>query len=215
MVGPLAKKFSVRTISFCSYILLGSACLIFGPSHLLGLDTFISNVADCNVKFKLCSKNATEIALAECKIDFLECRGEAKGETYAMLIGSLVLLGTAAGSAVVPILLELVQAIKDEMGVKPGANERGSALFTMGSALGSIIGNWLGGSLYRAFKNPTTCDIMAGLAFSMAIFYFIMNIWPGVLLRKNKEDSNKHPDQLPTPNHPQDLGKISRLLEED
>jgi hypothetical protein len=60
-----------------------------------------------------------------------------------------VLLGSAAGTVVVPILLEMVQSIKDAMGVKPGANERGSALFTMGSALGSIVGNWVGGALYK------------------------------------------------------------------
>ncbi len=60
-----------------------------------------------------------------------------------------MLLGSAAGTVVVPILLEMVQSIKDAMGVKPGANERGSALFTMGSALGSIVGNWVGGALYK------------------------------------------------------------------
>jgi MFS family permease len=39
-VGPLAKKFSVRTISFCSYILIGLACLMFGPSYTLKFDTY-------------------------------------------------------------------------------------------------------------------------------------------------------------------------------
>jgi uncharacterized membrane protein YfcA len=91
----------------------------------------------------------------------------------------------------------MVQAIKDEMGVKPGANERGSALFTMGSALGSIIGNWVGGYLYKQFKNPITCDIMAAMSFTMAIFYFSMNIWPGFLIKKTKDESVKYPDQLP------------------
>ena len=65
-----------------------------------------------------------------------------------MLVFSLILLGTGAGTVVVPILLELVSSIKDALGVMPGANERGSALFTMGSALGSIVGNWVGGALY-------------------------------------------------------------------
>jgi len=31
-VGPLAKKFSVRIISFTAYLLLGCAALMFGPS---------------------------------------------------------------------------------------------------------------------------------------------------------------------------------------
>jgi predicted MFS family arabinose efflux permease len=119
-----------------------------------------------------------------CKEYFKKCRGSAGAETVATLIVSLILLGSAAGTVVVPILLELVQSVKDALGVKPGANERGSALFTMGSALGSIVGNWVGGALYKEYKNPITCDIMAAMSFTMGILYFLMNIWPGFLLKK-------------------------------
>ena len=89
-----------------------------------------------------------------------------------------------------PILLELVQSVKEALGVKPGANERASALFTMGSALGSIVGNWVGGGLYKAYKNPITCDIIAGMSFSMGILYFLMNIWPGFLIKKDEQDQS-------------------------
>ena len=65
-----------------------------------------------------------------------------------VLISSLIVLGCASGTVVVPILLELVSSVKESIGAKPGANEKGSALFTMCGALGSIIGNWLGGFFY-------------------------------------------------------------------
>ncbi len=43
-VGPLAKKYSTRAISFCSYMLIGAACLMFGPSHMLGFDTYQNRI---------------------------------------------------------------------------------------------------------------------------------------------------------------------------
>lgn len=179
-VGPLAKKYSTKKISFCSYLMIGVACLIFGPSHVLKFDTYQLRVGECSVEYNDCIKDTSKI---KCKENFDECRGEAGAETIGILIVSLILLGSAAGTVVVPILLELVQSVKDALGVKPGANERGSALFTMGSALGSIVGNWVGGALYKEFKNPITCDIMAAMSFTMGILYFLMNIWPGFLVK--------------------------------
>lgn len=186
-VGPLAKKFSTRIISFCSYILLGLACLLFGPSHVLGIDTYNEEIKECNFKKNVCLR-LEEFTPKECETWFFACRGEASTSTIVTLVISLILLGGAAGTVVVPILLELVQSIKDAMGVKPGANERGSALFTMGSALGSIIGNWVGGALYKKYRNPITCDIMAGMSFTMAFVYFLMNIYPGFLIKNVKKE---------------------------
>jgi hypothetical protein len=60
----------------------------------------------------------------------------------------LVFLGAASGSVVVPILVELVTAVKDALGTKPGANEKGSALFTMFGAIGSILASIIGSSLF-------------------------------------------------------------------
>jgi predicted MFS family arabinose efflux permease len=103
-----------------------------------------------------------------------------------MLIASLIVLGTASGTVVVPILLELVQAIKDGLGVLPGANEKASALFTMSTAIGSILGNWLGGFFYQLVGNETTGDIFGMMSLIMGGLYFAMNIWPGLLLPKKK-----------------------------
>jgi hypothetical protein len=163
--------------------LITLACLIFGPSHFFGLDTHQENLNECEDKKILCNYYKVKTP-QECEQEFVDCKGDITAGTYSTLIVSLIMLGAASGSVVVPILLELVQSIKDAVGARPGANEKGSAFFTMGRALGSIAGNWIGGFLYKKYKNPITCDIMAALAFSMGIIYFGMNIWPGCLIKK-------------------------------
>lgn len=58
----------------------------------------------------------------------------------------------------------------------------------MGGALGSILGNWVGGFLYAVLGNPITCDIFAIMALSMAAFYFLANIYPAFLLKKKTSE---------------------------
>jgi MFS family permease len=65
-----------------------------------------------------------------------------------MTVIGLLVLGAGTGSVVVPILVELVSSIKDSMGARPGANDKASGLFTMCSALGTILGPVIGGFLY-------------------------------------------------------------------
>jgi len=57
----------------------------------------------------------------------------------------------------------------------------------MGTALGTILGSQLGGFLYLKYRNQTTCDIIAIMSFSMAAFYFMMNIWPAFLFPKKQD----------------------------
>jgi hypothetical protein len=54
----------------------------------------------------------------------------------------------------------------------------------MGGALGSIMGNWVGGFLFSKFGNPITCDIFAFMALTMGTIYFLANIYPAFLLKK-------------------------------
>jgi MFS family permease len=103
-----------------------------------------------------------------------------------------VVLGIASGSVIVPILLELVQAVKDEVGPKPGANEKASALFALFGALGSILATIIGSILFYSFENRVTSDIFAILSFLMAIIFFLANIKPA-FLRKKK------PAEVPAP----------------
>jgi predicted MFS family arabinose efflux permease len=100
------------------------------------------------------------------------------------LIIGLIFLGTASGSVIVPILVELVTAVKEALGAKPGANEKGSALFTMFGAIGSILAAIIGSLLYEVLGNRYTSDIFGGLSLLMLIVFFLMNIYPGFLLKK-------------------------------
>ena len=106
-----------------------------------------------------------------------------------MLIVGLIFLGTASGSVIVPILVELVTAVKDALGAKPGANEKGSALFTMFGAIGSILATIIGSMLYEFLDNRYASDIFGVLSLLMAILFFLMNISPGYLVKKAAQDT--------------------------
>ena len=93
-------------------------------------------------------------------------------------------MGAASGSVVVPILMELVTAVKETLGAKPGAIEKGSALFTMFGTIGSILAAIIGSVLYEVLGNRYTSDIFGLLSLLMLILFFLMNIYPGYLLKK-------------------------------
>ena len=52
----------------------------------------------------------------------------------------------------------------------------------MCSALGSILGLIIGGSLYEEIGINWTMNIYSFLSLLMGIIFFLMNIWPGFLL---------------------------------
>ncbi len=112
-----------------------------------------------------------------------------RNNNRVLLIVGLIFLGLASGSVIVPILMELVTAVKDALGAKPGANEKGSALFTMFGAIGSILATILGSILYEILDNRYASDIFGVLSFLMAIVFFYMNISPGYLLKKPSQDT--------------------------
>ena len=107
-----------------------------------------------------------------------------RDERLAFTIVGLIILGLGTGTVVVPILVDMTTAIREKLGpaVAQEANNKASGLFTMASAIGSILGPIVGAILYEKFYVHTTCDIFAIASFSMAIIFFIMNIWPGFLL---------------------------------
>ena len=92
LVSPLSKKFSSRSISFFSYLTISIGCLIFGPITLI--------------------QNAVENGCQD-EPNPSECVFNAQ-KAFAMV--GLVILGTGMGTVVVPILSELVVAIKEKMG---------------------------------------------------------------------------------------------------
>jgi MFS family permease len=52
----------------------------------------------------------------------------------------------------------------------------------MASAVGTIIGPILGGTLYDVIGVQNTVNIFAASSLFMAFLFFLMNIWPGFLL---------------------------------
>jgi len=76
-VGPLSKKFSVRTISFCSYILLGFSSLMFGPSKLFKFDTAEEKRLLCEKALEGCI-NGKLFPENECKFYFDLCEKDVR-----------------------------------------------------------------------------------------------------------------------------------------
>lgn len=103
-----------------------------------------------------------------------------------MTVIGLIVLGGGTGTVVVPILIELVSSIKETLGATGGtqANDKASGLFTMCSALGTILGPVIGGILYDQVGIQTTCDIFALSSIFMGLLFFAANIWPAFLLKK-------------------------------
>lgn len=177
MIGPISKKVNIRLISFFSYIIIAIGCFLLGPSRVLDIDTWREDRADCMTKY-------FPLDL----IKYAVCLDDARETRVNFMITALIVNGIGAGTVVVPILLELVTAVKDALGVMPGANEKASGLFTMCSAIGTIIGPFAGGVLYDNLGVQTTCDIFGLTSVSMAVIYFLMNIWPALLFKKKKGD---------------------------
>lgn len=71
-------------------------------------------------------------------------------------------------------------------------NDKASALFTMSAALSNILGVFVGsGVLYQYLRVNTTMDIYVGLSLAMGTLFFLMNVWPGFLLRPKLVESIK------------------------
>jgi MFS family permease len=183
MIGPISKKVNIRLISFFSYIIIALGCFLLGPSRVLDIDTWREDKADCLAQYPFILDPR-----------YVNCVDDARETRTNLMVIALIVLGTGAGTVVVPILLELVTSVKDALGVMPGANEKASGLFTMCSAVGTILGPMAGGILYDNFGVQTTCDIFGLTSVSMAVIYFIMNVWPALLIKKKKDPQQQADD---------------------
>lgn len=103
-VGSLAKKFGSRAVSVCSYIIIAIGCLIFGP--LSPINKILGD-----------KPNGTG---AQCTMDYIHKPQDMSCNDYfetrrTMSYVGLIILGTGAGTVVVPLLVELLTTIKEEM----------------------------------------------------------------------------------------------------
>lgn len=184
LIGPISKKISATKITLASYLLIALGSFLFGPSAIFGLETWSQDQITCNTTDARCRESMKFGADIFCDDVMKVCQRHIIDEKISILIYSLIVLGTASGSVTVPIMLEFVAAIKEEIGARPGANEKGTALFMMCGAVGSIIATLLGSYLYRTLGNETTADVFGCLSLLMAVIFFLCNIWPGFLKKK-------------------------------
>lgn len=101
-VGSLAKKYGSRTVSVCSYVLIAIGCLIFGP--ISPINNVIGDKPDGTGVQCL---EPYSVSATRCH-DYYDTR-----QTLAIV--GLIILGTGAGTVVVPLLVELLTTIKEEM----------------------------------------------------------------------------------------------------
>ena len=121
LVGPLTKYISSRMISFFSFIVIAIGCVLIGP---------ISPI-----------NNALKSSCSQFEIEAKEFKDCVNPKKEIFIYVGLAVMGVGMGSVVTPILSELVVAIKEKLGnASKEANDKASSLFTMCSALGSILG---------------------------------------------------------------------------
>lgn len=80
------------------------------------------------------------------------------------------------GSIGVPILLDISNGIKASFGAD--AAPKASALFTMSSALGTVLGPVLGGRLYTGLGIAMTSNVMTICSLAIGAIYLVIQVWP-------------------------------------
>jgi MFS family permease len=97
------------------------------------------------------------------------------------LVG-LSLLGLSSACIFVPLMSELIEAIKvqDIIGESPALADKASGIFNAAYSLGCIIAPIIGAALNQKMKFARTCDVMAMSALGHASIYCVV----GVILPK-------------------------------
>lgn len=161
VMGALTKRFKSNMISIVSFLIIAIGSSLLGPSTLyLQPDQYQSGPTNCTT--------------IECE-DYFQTK-----RIYALI--SLLVLGVGTGSIGVPILIDISTAIKSDFGadVAPKA----SALFTMSSALGTVLGPIIGGHLYTTLGIAVTSNVMAICSLAAGALYLVIQVWP-----RGKKDS--------------------------
>ena len=102
--------------------------------------------------------------------------------TLALTLVGLSLLGLSSACIFVPLMSELIEAIKvqDIIGESPALADKASGIFNAAYSLGCIIAPIIGAALNQKIKFAKTCDVMAISALGYASVYCVI----GVILPK-------------------------------
>ena len=100
------------------------------------------------------------------------------------------LLGFALAFIFVPLLSEIVNAVKDKEGIT-GENEKlndlASGFFNISYAIGCLIAPILGGVFNDLYGFRYTCDIFAFSSLAFSVIFFFGSIIPSIISLRNKK----------------------------
>ena len=104
-----------------------------------------------------------------------------------MVIIGLSLLGMAVALIFVPLLSEIIAAVREKEGLdeSPVLNDKASAVFNAAYAIGCVSGPVIGGAIKDVFAGPDgkggfreTTDVMALCSAVICVIYFLVNVLP-------------------------------------
>jgi len=107
-------------------------------------------------------------------------------DKLSVLVGGGSLIGLAIALIVVPLLSEIIEAVKSENKnyAESELNDKASGIFATAQAIGCIIGPVLGGVLNDVIGYRRTCDVMGISSFTFVIIYTLINVGP-VFCKRN------------------------------
>ncbi|CDW87636.1 permeases of the major facilitator superfamily [Stylonychia lemnae] len=163
-VGFFCDKLKKIYITQFSFFLATIALIFYGPSKLLGLPGYLY--------FK-----QSQII-----------------RTLPFMIVGMILLGFACPLIIVPLLPEIIDAVKEkeQIGENNELNDKASSFFNSSVAIGSLTAPILGGLFNDLYDFRNTCDIMAIMSCAYAIIFFLINLLPfWISLRNSKQTKRK------------------------
>lgn len=108
--------------------------------------------------------------------------------------------GLSCAFIFVPLLSEIVDAVKEKEGLKEESehlNDLASGLFNTSYAIGCLIAPILGGLFNDLYGFRATCDIFAFSSLAFAIIYFLGNTVPYLIRKARMAKAKKTADALP------------------
>lgn len=106
-----------------------------------------------------------------------------------MIVGNAV-LGLAVSFIFVPLLAEIIEAVKEKEGITDDneqVTDLGSSVFNTSYAIGCLTAPILGGLFNDLYGFRYTCDIMAFSSLAMALIYFFVNLLPFMIDQRKKK----------------------------
>jgi len=100
-----------------------------------------------------------------------------------MIVGN-AFLGFAVSFIFIPLLAEIIDAVKDKEGITEDneqVSDLASGVFNTSYAIGCLIAPILGGLFNDLYGFRYTCDIMAFSSLVLAAVYFVLNLIPFII----------------------------------